>query len=199
MRRSSMNFPFQRTREESRPGSMLVVYRSPPYEDNDDTDTPRQGALLPYMKVRRERTEILKHRERTFMTRLPTVIEIDNKKLERYNTFCGTEMGAWGAPLADDRFKKLTEKLSPRVSSAQVRLAMKRTRRRPRLFYDSDADTFSCTSTMTPTPHSPNFFRQDMDIPVDIRKTPSRASARVTLPVLGRTGGGAKQGEEGKE
>ena len=113
-----MNLPMaRRVMESNRPGSMVLLYTSPIYYDKDDGQEIHKGAMLPYMTLRRERTEILQHRSRTFMTKLPAVIEVHDAKLRRYNTFCGTAQSVLGAPLKDNRFSGLHELLSPRAPS----------------------------------------------------------------------------------
>ncbi len=120
VRAASMNFPYlpASKTDRSRPASMMVMYRSPRYDEaEDDMETAKAlrggGSLLPHMELRRERTEILAHNNKTFMTRLPTIIQIDPEKYEEYSKYCGTEYTKLGAPVSDDRFNQLKEYLAP--------------------------------------------------------------------------------------
>ena len=120
VRAASMNFPYlpASKTDHSRPASMMVVYKSPRYDEaEDDMETAKAlrggGSLLPHMELRRERTEILDHKNKTYMTRLPTIIQIDPEKYEEYSKYCGTEYTKLGAPVSDDRFNQLKEYLAP--------------------------------------------------------------------------------------
>ena len=88
LRISQMNFPTLRASALTRQPSVEVIYRSPRYNDGEAKSA---DALLPYMHLRRERTEFIRHGGVISSTRLPTVIEIDSYKLQRYNTFCGQD------------------------------------------------------------------------------------------------------------
>ena len=122
MRATSMNFPHlpsSKTEISERPVSMTVLYKSPQYQQNQsDNEMAKQlrggGSLLPYMQLRRERTEILQHKGNAFyMTRLPTLIQIDTKKYDDYINYCGNGVDKLGAPLRDGRFNELHKLLAP--------------------------------------------------------------------------------------
>lgn len=121
VRLSNMNLP-QLSDRAHRPKSMKVVYRMPEYSINnaasdkdggmtESLDTPR----LPKMqvKLRREQTEIVTHKDRTFMTKLPEVREVEPGVLERHNTFCGSSLMTDGVPAQDERFRNLQKLLNP--------------------------------------------------------------------------------------
>ena len=122
MRATSMNFPHlpaSKTDQDARPASMTVLYKSPQYQQSEsDRETAKVlrggGSLLPYMQLRRERTEIIQHKGNVFyMTRLPTLIQVDTEKYEDYIKYCGDGVDKLGAPLRDGRFNELHKLLSP--------------------------------------------------------------------------------------
>lgn len=120
---ATMNFPYLRS--DNRRQSMVVVYKSPQYYEKEEEAVREAGVigkLLPYMEIRRERTEILQHHGVTYTTKLPTVIEQDDKKLKRYNTYCGVENdhSMFGKPVKDDRFTKILNTLTPREGPAMI-------------------------------------------------------------------------------
>ena len=70
------------------------------------------------MKVKRERTEVVKHREQTFITRLPTTIEVDIDHFRQYNQYCGTRL-LRSRCVEDHRFRNLSKMLFPVYKSAE--------------------------------------------------------------------------------
>ena len=122
MRATSMNFPHlpaSKSDNGGRPNSMTVLYSSPHYQrcenDNEMVKSLRGGgSLLPYMSLRRERTEILQHGGNVFyMTRLPSIIQVDSNKYEDYTKYCGAGVDKLGVPLKDSRFNDLHKLLAP--------------------------------------------------------------------------------------
>ena len=114
---ATMNFTNLRSDSSRRP-SMVVVYQSPQYYEKKE-DAVREagvidGKLLPYMDIRRERTEILQHHAVTYTTKLPTVIQIHPKKLLRYNTYCGSSVNDFKNATKDDRFARMVSMLAPK-------------------------------------------------------------------------------------
>ncbi len=179
MRRASMNFPHVRAQDydiPERPASIAVVYNSPQYPDKDEKDKVRKGPLLPYMTIRREKTEILTHRDRTVMMKLPTVIEVDDRKLKRYNTYCGTNFITPGVPVGDERFAKLAETLSPRAPTV---LAHRRRYAYRMAYSDSDSLSFSSGSS-SPMSEAGAPTRK-------MRAAGGGHSAKLVLPVLSRS------------
>lgn len=90
----------------------VVIYRMPEHAERTWSGGKRQQQL-PMMKVRRERTEIVTYQDKAFLTKLPPVVEIDQRKLEKHNTYCGKVLMAKGMPGQDQRFKELASTLSP--------------------------------------------------------------------------------------
>lgn len=112
-----MNFPSIAARTPTeRPQSMQAVYRMPEYSarPKPEVDEKLKSSLpeMPYT-LRREQTEIVLHRDRTFITRLPGVREVNPKGLERHNTYCGLSFLKTGTPSQDTRFKRLEFQLEP--------------------------------------------------------------------------------------
>ncbi|KAL8579367.1 hypothetical protein ACOMHN_026732 [Nucella lapillus] len=77
-------------------------------------DTGRKP-LLPMMKIRRERTEIVSHQDKVFVTKLPSVVEVDQHKLNVHNAYRGKSLLDRGVPSRDDRFRRLHTTLSPAI------------------------------------------------------------------------------------
>ena len=118
-RLQNMNLPVVNLSSESeRPKSCKIMYRMnefKPEGERADVPTP----VLPKMNltVHREQTEIITHRDKTFMTRFPEVIEIDPKLLDRHNNYCGKSLLEGGSRI-DKRFHKFMKVLSPAVVDA---------------------------------------------------------------------------------
>ena len=74
--------------------------------------------ILPQMVIRRERTEIVSHKARAFITRLPSSVEVDLSVQSVFDAYRGTNYLSRDLPNRDDRFAQLTRILSP---SAQTR------------------------------------------------------------------------------
>ncbi|CAG2242479.1 uncharacterized protein LOC143046417 [Mytilus galloprovincialis] len=111
-RLSGLNLPNVQIAEEKRRPSFDVMYKAPEY--NFRSQSVRGKENLPKMpfSIRREKTEIVTHRERTFMTRLPEVMVVDQDALKEYNKYRGKLHLKPGAPTKDDRFQKLHSTLS---------------------------------------------------------------------------------------
>ena len=62
--------------------------------------------------MRRERTEIISHHDKVFVTKLPSVVEYDQEKLDVHNAYCGKALLDQGGPSRDDRFQRLHTTLS---------------------------------------------------------------------------------------
>ena len=118
-RANGMNFPSLRS-DSVRRASMDVLYKSPRYPDQKKVEKPPPGSpgsaqnpLLPDMHVRRERTEVLRHRDQTYITRLPTIVEIDPRKRRKYNNYCVPVGLNTDKPAQDERFANIIQLLSP--------------------------------------------------------------------------------------
>ena len=114
VRLQNMNLPVVNlSSENDRPKSCKIMYRMnefKPEGERAEVPTP----VLPKMNltVHREQTEIITHRDKTFMTRFPEVIEIDPKLLDRHNNYCGKSLLEGGSG-RDKRFHKFLSVLSP--------------------------------------------------------------------------------------
>ena len=115
IRLSSMNFPCVNLSSESeRPTSGKVMYRMNEFNpEGEKTEFP--SPVLPKMNlsIRREQTEIITHREKTFMTKFPEIIEYDQKLIDKYNKYCGKHLLEDGGSGRDVRFHRFINSLSP--------------------------------------------------------------------------------------
>lgn len=115
IRLSSMNLPLVHLNSESdRPKSGKVMYRM--NEFNPEGDKPEvPSPILPKMNltIRREQTEIITHKEKTFMTKFPELIEYDQKLIDKYNKYCGKHLLEQGGSCRDSRFHRFIDSLSP--------------------------------------------------------------------------------------
>jgi hypothetical protein len=68
--------------------------------------------LLPITEITPERTEIVTHREKTFITKLPAVVKVNELKLKRFNTYCGSNFLERNLSHKAERFQSLTRSLS---------------------------------------------------------------------------------------
>lgn len=114
MRISSMNFPMVRASAVEGRASVEIMYTSPRYKDTDNSQFNGKP-LLPYMILRRERTEFIRRHKKISLTKLPDVIQTNMYKLQRYNTYCGDDMQKIHSneKKLDKRFASLTDALSP--------------------------------------------------------------------------------------
>ncbi|ELU09563.1 hypothetical protein CAPTEDRAFT_212578 [Capitella teleta] len=119
-RASNMNFPTLRLNDgedDVSTSNAEVIYRSPRYLESDDNQ--ENGQMLPYMSLRREATQLVKKSDVIYMTKLPSVVKIDDLKLRRYNTYCGTELIDHGA--RDSRHGAMLQALSSRKATPDDR------------------------------------------------------------------------------
>lgn len=118
MRLSSMNLPSLQGSDNLSP-SLDVMYHMPEYStkskpkrsksrEKDKTKFPK----MPY-SIRREQTEIVTYNEKTYMTKLPEMVEVDQNALQHYDVYRGKKFLSAGATKTDDRFKHLTDTLNP--------------------------------------------------------------------------------------
>ena len=98
--------------------SAQTLYRSPTYLDNGTEASMRREntIILPYMSIEREHIKYLTHKQNTFVTRLPTIINVDEQKLGKYKRFCNTSINDAGNILKDQRYRKLAKILTPTTS-----------------------------------------------------------------------------------
>ncbi|XP_052784974.1 uncharacterized protein LOC128220567 [Mya arenaria] len=119
VRLSNMNFPcVHMSNESERPKSCKIMYRMSEFKpEGEKAETP--SPILPKMNltVLREQTEIITHREKTFMTKFPEIIEYDQKLIDRYNNYCGKKFLEDGGSGRDARFHRFIKSLSPAVVS----------------------------------------------------------------------------------
>lgn len=170
-RRSSMKLPSISAAESLRPSSMMVLYHSPTYKGQSDLEDGHTSGMLPYMVLRKERTEILYHRNKSFITHFPTTILEDEKKLKKYKNFVNAKISAPTA-LADDRFKELKYALSPRITSSKLKKYQRKAPEEPEPCEDSDDSSYSS---------APHFQRRITNF------TDGRRSTKLVLPVLSRS------------
>lgn len=115
VRLSNMNLPcVNLASENDRPKSCRIMYRMSEFKPEGEK-TDHLAPVLPKMNltVIREQTEIITHREKTFMTRFPEIIEIDPKLLDRHNNYCGKRLLEEGGSGRDIRFNMFMNSLSP--------------------------------------------------------------------------------------
>lgn len=121
IRLSNMNLPCVHLKsEEERPKSCRIMYRM--NEFKPEGERPELPApVLPKMNltVRREMTEIITHRDKTFMTRFPEIINIDQGLLDRHNNYCGKHLIENGGSMHDGRFSRFVGSLSPAQVDAE--------------------------------------------------------------------------------
>lgn len=111
-RLSGLNLPNVQIAEEQRRPSFDVMYHAPDYSFRSSTSMKKDRLPKMPFSIRREKTEIVTHRERTFMTRLPEVMVVDQDALKEYNKYRGKSHLKPGGPTRDGRFQKLATSLS---------------------------------------------------------------------------------------
>lgn len=118
VRLSNMNLPCVNLASESeRPKSCKIMYRMNEFKpDVGEKQEQHSSPMLPKMNltVHREQTEIITHRDKTFMTRFPELIEIDPNLIEKHNRYCGKTLLEGGSS-RDNRFHKFIGALSPAI------------------------------------------------------------------------------------
>lgn len=118
LRLSSMNLPSLQGSENLTP-NLDVMYHMPEYStttkqkrgksrEKEKTKFPK----MPY-NIRREQTEIVTYHDKTYMTKLPEMVEVDQDALQHYDMYRGKKYLSAGASKTDDRFKHLTQTLKP--------------------------------------------------------------------------------------
>ena len=110
-RLAGMNLPTLAYHDSDPDESKEVLYHQPDYESRPWSTQAPIKPVLPMLRIRRERTEIVSVQDKAFLLKLPAVAEIDYKKLERHNTYCGKSMLARGVPRKDERFESLNSQL----------------------------------------------------------------------------------------
>ncbi|XP_041363906.1 uncharacterized protein LOC121379382 [Gigantopelta aegis] len=112
-RLAGMNLPSLAYQDSTQGGesSKEVLYHQPDYESRPWSTQAPVKPVLPMLRIRRERTEIVSFQDKAFLLKLPAVAEIDYKKLERHNTYCGKTMLSRGVPKKDERFESLNAQL----------------------------------------------------------------------------------------
>lgn len=142
VRLAGMNLPFLSFKsEEERPDSMSVVYRNPRYSPTKDKDKI-SVPLSQRMELKRDRTEVVIHREQTIMTKLPTVVELGERTIKRYEKYRGRDNLELWKSKNDLRFENLKNSLeethiNPDVNSSLARALATRGRKRdPKLKAD---------------------------------------------------------------
>ncbi|KAK2155794.1 hypothetical protein LSH36_231g03021 [Paralvinella palmiformis] len=126
LKMNSMNLPILTDQSERLPG-MKVVYTNPRYlpqdedgnDGGDEDDAAAQAMLMPYERLRRSRTEILRHKHDFYTSKLPTVTEVDERELRRFKTFCAGDFIR--DSLNDSRFRLLDGALERNKSGSPSR------------------------------------------------------------------------------
>jgi hypothetical protein len=72
------------------------------------------------VQVIRERTEILSHHDKVYITRLPAVVEVDQHKAQIHDAYCGKALLMQGLPALDERFQRLHTTLSAAVLTVRT-------------------------------------------------------------------------------
>ena len=57
----------------------------------------------------------MSHHDKVFITKLPSVVEVDQRKMDVHNTYCGKALLDQGMPSRDVRFRRLHTTLSPAI------------------------------------------------------------------------------------
>ncbi|CAL1530790.1 unnamed protein product [Lymnaea stagnalis] len=91
-------------------------------EKDSTSASPRRQPILPMMKIHKERTEIVLHRNRTFLTRLPSSVEIDLDAQQLFDAYRGASFLVRGLPCKDDRFLGLHTLLQQRPRKTKDKL-----------------------------------------------------------------------------
>ncbi|XP_050394537.1 uncharacterized protein LOC126812280 [Patella vulgata] len=87
-----------------------TIYSVPTYNKSPSS---HRKPVLPMLSFKREKTEIVTRGDKTFLAKLPEVVEVDYKKLEHYNSYTGKVINkTWSA---DPRFLSLASNLQPLV------------------------------------------------------------------------------------
>ena len=140
----NMNFPYLPI-SAGQLNRVDVIYKSPTYIGKTGfSGVGRQTLLPPYLKIRPEMTAFVKgcSDAKTYITKLPKVVEVDKTLLKRYAKFCGVDKHS--KPLLDNRFYNLASSL---VRAGEASRASSDDQRK-RLLGESDA---ACSSTSTIT------------------------------------------------
>ncbi|XP_023933251.1 uncharacterized protein LOC106156427 [Lingula anatina] len=111
VRVASMNLPtYTYSEAKERPRGMETVYHNPRYSSTSDHGKIHVP-LSPRVQLPRERTEIVLYRDKTVVTKFPTVVDLDPKTMERYEKYRGKDYLVRGVPAQDERFGKLATSL----------------------------------------------------------------------------------------
>ncbi|KAK0048621.1 hypothetical protein Bpfe_021901 [Biomphalaria pfeifferi] len=111
---SSLNLPSLSPAVVERRPSVEVVYHCILNNPETETKQLKRKPVLPMLKMRKERTEIVSHHEKTFLTRLPSYVEIDYKVQNKFDSYRGKDFLNHGYPCKDERFVRLHTLLQPR-------------------------------------------------------------------------------------
>ncbi|KAH3872182.1 uncharacterized protein LOC127868699 [Dreissena polymorpha] len=117
IRLSNMNLPCVHLKNEGeRPKSCKIMYRMSEFKPDHgkpDSRSPVLPNMKLHMTVVREQTEIITHREKTFMTKFPEIIEYEPQVINKYNSYCGKLLLEEGSSGRDGRFNRFINCLSP--------------------------------------------------------------------------------------
>lgn len=104
-----------------RPHSMMILYRNADYQTmvspRESNGRAKQPTLPPLVAVRREQTEIIAHKEKTFITKLPTKCTVNPLALQHHVTYCGAKNLKRNVASQDTRFQKLSRSLENSTST----------------------------------------------------------------------------------
>ena len=105
--------------------------------------------ILPHMKVRKERTEIVFHHDRSFITKLPQFTEVDTNVQTVFDNYRGTSFLSRDVPSRDERFTRLQRILTPsnrvRGEEYPTENVMSRAKPKRKHFYAADSPAMSDT------------------------------------------------------
>ena len=149
-----------------------VIYKTPKYngKEGGGNGVEHQAVLPPYFKIRPEMTAFVKGQsdDKTYITKLPKVVEVDSTMLKRYTKFCGVNKHS--KPLLDQRFCNLATSLVRFGTAPGARSSD----RRKRQGTGSD-DSCSSMSAITPGTNTSEFgSKEGLSLP------PSRSATFST-------------------
>lgn len=123
---NNMNLPSLDKKAEKRPTSMHIMYRNPDYELKSKSKDRTNGKLPPLMEVKREKTEIIFHKDKTFITRVPMSFALNKETFKHHVKYCGQKYLTKGKAAQDDRFQKLNSSLNPTFGDQSIPKDMRR-------------------------------------------------------------------------
>ncbi|KAH9504424.1 hypothetical protein Btru_063568 [Bulinus truncatus] len=112
---SSLNLPNLSPEVVARQPSVKVVYHCVlNSQESKSADVLKRQPVLPMLKLRKERTEIVSHHQKTFLTRMPSYVEVDYRVQNQFDDYRGKAFLSRGYPCQDERFVRLHTLLQTR-------------------------------------------------------------------------------------